>query len=221
MGSDTTPESASSITLESCSQVWVSGSHGYSDIGRVVMGPGDTLAPTAGVGPVFIVGYDLYGGVVDYKSLGGGGDDQNGIACDPKGNIFMCSDYYGAIRVNTDALSAGGGESFVIAKYSPPPPDTSYTVNDTAACGGITSIILRARPGYSYLWDDGSTLPTRSVSTAGKYYVVCTNCAGKLIVDTTNLTISSIVVPIYKVTDTTVCTPFTSITFSKYLFPKK
>ncbi|MCW3121679.1 MAG: hypothetical protein JWQ38_1171 [Flavipsychrobacter sp.] len=218
MGTDSLGVLGFSVALASCGQVWISGSPPYPGSGPrvpqhdVVIATGDTLKMDPGRDPAFIAGYDLYGGVAGYKSIGGGGDDQQGIACDSKGNVYMCSDYYGSITVNTDILSTGATESFVMAKYIPPPPDTSYNVIDTSACGGVKSVTLRARPGYTYLWDDGSTGPTRIVSSAGKYYVRCTNCAGSLIVDTTNLFITTIVTTVYKTTDTTVCSPFFAIT---------
>ena len=54
---------------------------------------GHMLALVPGPDPIFIAGYNLSGGVVGYAGLGSGGDDQNGIATDSYGNIFICSDY--------------------------------------------------------------------------------------------------------------------------------
>ncbi len=47
---------------------------------------------------------------------------------------------------------------------------------DTNACSG--SVVLDAGSGYTYLWQDGSTNQTFTVSNPGTYYVTVTNSAG-------------------------------------------
>lgn len=43
--------------------------------------------------------------------------------------------------------------------------------NDTAICGSGTVVLDAENAGASYLWDDGSTMQTRTVGTVGQYHV--------------------------------------------------
>lgn len=205
-----------SIALASCGQIWVSGNYNEA----AVIDPGDTLALTKGSDPVFIAGYNLSGGVVGYSGLGGGGDDQNGIACDAAGNVFLCSDFYGGTSfvVGPDTLNvSGGSEVFYMAKYanSIKPPDTIYTHNDTSiSCSKSTSITLTAPAGYStYYWDNASGGSTRSITTAGTYYVYCVTCGADVLIDTFNVSISAPYTT-YNRIDTNLCASVTSVTLS-------
>ncbi len=105
-----------SVALTGCGQVWVSGNYlADADV------DGHTLALVAGADPVFVAGYDLSTGVVGYSGLGSGGDDQNGIACDDSGNVYLASDFFGdSLFVGHDTVWAtgGGSEHLYIAKYA-------------------------------------------------------------------------------------------------------
>lgn len=51
--------------------------------------------------------------------------------------------------------------------------------NDTTLCEGSSSLILNAgNAGSTYLWNDGSTAQTKSVSAAGTFWVQVTNATG-------------------------------------------
>jgi gliding motility-associated-like protein len=173
------------IALASCGQVWVSGN--FKDSANI-----DGAILTAPVGsasdPVFIAGYDLAGGVVGYGALGSGSDDQNGIACDNAGNVFICADYLSTpLTVGPDVLpiGTGGSEFFYVGKYANAAvlPDTTYNSHDTFACGTST-LTLTAPSGYSsYYWDDSSTSSTRVVGT-GTYFVYSSTCGDTTHVDT-------------------------------------
>jgi PKD domain. len=52
--------------------------------------------------------------------------------------------------------------------------------NDTAICGTGTITLDAGNPGASYLWNDASTLQTKTINVAGQYHVIVTdanNCA--------------------------------------------
>ncbi len=180
------------IGLAACGEVWVSGN--YSETANI---DGNMLAVIGGGDPVFIAGYTLSGSVIGYSGLGSGGDDQNGIAVDPNGNVFICSDYidYGSgLSIGPDVLTAtGAGEYLYVGKYANVvgTPDTNYRHQDTVLCGtGI--VTLNAPGGYTgYSWDNTTTMPSRDVNTSGAYWVVCTStCAIPVIIDTFHVTIT-------------------------------
>ncbi len=180
------------IGLAACGEVWVSGN--YSEPADV---DGHTLALTGGGDPVFVAGYTLSGSVIGYSGLGSGGDDQNGIAVDPNGNVYICSDYidFGSgFSIGPDVLTdSGGGEYLYIGKYAniAGTSDTTYRRQDTVLCGsGI--VTLNAPGGYgNYTWDNATNLVTRDINTTGTYWVVCAStCAIPVVIDTFNVTIT-------------------------------
>ncbi len=64
--------------------------------------------------------------------------------------------------------------------------------NDTTFCEGNSAIILNAgNSGSTFLWDDASTTQTRSVDTAGTYFVTVTSPAGCEGSDTINVSFSA------------------------------
>jgi hypothetical protein len=83
--------------------------------------------------------------------------------------------------------------------------------NDTAVCGSGSVVLNAGNPGATYLWDNNSTTQTRTVSSAGTYYVRVTQggCQGY---DT--ITVSYSAVPTVNLgADTTLC-PGSSLTLS-------
>ena len=181
-----------SISISGCEQVWVSGN--YTDtisIDGALMPP--FASGTYVYDPVFLAGYNLTGGVVGYSGLTTGGDDQNGIACDVSGNVFLCSDIEeGALYAGPDTLvnvlpHGILGENIYITKYhnTVAPPDSVYRRCDTSICSsGTDSITITAPAGYAYyFWNDGTTSPSRNFHTAGTYRVVCFTCGVPVLVD--------------------------------------
>ncbi len=197
------------IAMASCGQVWVSGN--YRDTANI---DGSLLYPVAGDDPVFIAGYDLAGGVVGYSGLSSGADDQNGIAADASGNVFICSDLEGtSMTIGPDVISASGGETFYIGKYANTiaPPDTTFNTKDTTVCGiaGEIGFTLKGTSGYTnYLWDDGSIDSTRYVSAGGTYYVYDINCGSSMHIDTFHVTFVAPIDSSHSVHDTSVCGAF-------------
>ncbi len=182
------------IAMASCGQVWVSGN--FSD--SISIDTAKLHAPTYNSfrDPVFIAGYNLAGGVVGYAALESGGDDQNGIACDPSGNVFMCSDFYSGstyLITGPDTLrnTSSGSESFYVAKYANAVSiaDTIHRMRDTSACR-ITGITLHGEPGYAnYFWNDSTTNATHYFDSAGVYFVYNITCGDTVVVDTFHITL--------------------------------
>ncbi|MCW3122258.1 MAG: hypothetical protein JWQ38_1750 [Flavipsychrobacter sp.] len=202
---------SSSIMCESmshalCDEVWLCASYGS----KALIGPtpADTVAPPVqGVDPLLIAGYNSSGISVGYSSLGFGSDDQAGIACDPSGNVFICGDFFGGLPsaiAGPDTMSdLSGAEYMFVSKYgrsttitpdTTVSPDSVICATAAAIAAGIT---LPAPAGYtSYYWDNGSTGTTRTVTSAGKYYVYGTICGAPVlkksfVISTTSTTYSS------------------------------
>ncbi len=63
---------------------------------------------------------------------------------------------------------------------------------DILHCNGDTNFILDAGSGFtSYLWDDGSTSPSRTVDSSGTYWVKVTDATGCEDYDQVNITIGN------------------------------
>ena len=198
------------IAMASCGQLWVSGN--FTD--SISIDTAKLYAPTTGTtrDPVFVAGYNLAGGIVGYSGLGSGGDDQNGIACDPSGNVYMCSDFFTApyLIVGPDTLTGVGGESFYMAKYANTlaPPDTTYGHKDTSVCAvtGEVGITLKGASGYTnYYWNDSTTDSTLYITHSGTYYVYNINCGASTFIDTFHVTFVAPLDSTHAGHDTSVC----------------
>ena len=146
IGSQTRDVWGFSIALASCGQVWVSGN--YTQDANI---DGNILSLVPGNDPIFIAGYNLSGGVVGYSGLGSGGDDQNGIASDAAGNIYVCSDYEISSGTNftigSDVLPYGNLETFYMAKFATTAPDTVFTHQSSMISCSVTATTLAAPVG--------------------------------------------------------------------------
>jgi len=200
-----------SIGLASCGQVWVSGN--FSDSGNI---DGHMLyAPANSQDPVFIAGYNLSGTVAGFSGLQSGGDDQNGIACDANGNIYICSDFENNILPFTvgpdnlwgDSVTGTSSEYLYVAKYANSvTTDTIRQVNDTSFCNS-TGAVLAPPVGYTgpYLWSTGSTAATISIDSSGTYWVLSPgNCGASYLIDTFHVILNS-QDTLHNVKDTAVC----------------
>jgi len=176
-----------SIAMAACGQVWVSGN--YNADANI---DGHILTRVAGSDPIFLAGYNLAGGVVGYAGLGSGGDDQNGIACDGSGNIFLCSDIYrgDTIYIGPDTVSSAIPlESFYLGKYANVPVVTGTNTDTTITCGD--NLRLSGQAGYSiYAWNTGSTDSSITVSSPGVYFVSNFTC-GAVVVDSFHVSVIS------------------------------
>jgi hypothetical protein len=88
-----------SIALSVCGNVWVSGAMSVvldtplTTTSEVIADGNIIAAPAGSPDPVFIVGYSYSGTFESGVALSSGADDQNGIACDASGCLYICSDY--------------------------------------------------------------------------------------------------------------------------------
>ncbi len=188
------------IALAACGEVWVSGTwngelnvNSYHHQDSVYIDGHILYTPDSSYDAVFIVGYNLSGGVIGYDALQSGADDQNGIACDPAGNVYMCADYYSIgfcyFNVGPNKLPPSNGtEYFYLAKYKNQPTvviDTSFGSGDTSFCKG-TQFLVNPPPGYfGFLWSTGSTDHVLRVDDTGTYWVACeAGCAAAVFIDT-------------------------------------
>lgn len=196
-----------SIGLSGCGEVWVSGE--YSQDVNI---DDHILSLVSGNDPIFIAGYTLAGGVISYSGLGSGGDDQNSIAVDPKGNVFICSDWYGApaFVLGPDTFSGGstGTELFYVGKYSSVlgVADTGFIQQHAYLCNSLNSVIS-APGGYSnYYWANGDTTQKLNIAQPGTYVVYCSStCSIPVLADTFIVQSLSSPGPFYLGPDTTLC----------------
>ena len=170
------------IANSNCANVWVSGNM-YSDV--TIDGHLLTVPPNS-CDPIFICGYTSSGSVIGYSALQSGGDDQNGIACDAFGNVYMCSDCACTpFTVNQDNFTSVSSEYTYVAKYHA--FDTgSSTVTGNIVTNACMLLNINAPSGYSgYLWNDGNTNSTRQFGNAGTYWVTCNGwCGSGSLIDT-------------------------------------
>ena len=164
--------------MSECGVIWVSGS--FTD---PVYIDGHILdIPNGFYDPIFIAGFSASGVYAGSAALQSGADDQNGIAYDAQGNVYMCADYdnLSTFVVGPDTLaditSSGQNEWLFVAKYkfvNAALPDTFKVNTDTSICP-VGGMMLYAPPGYSaYLWNNGNTSDNISINNAGHYWVLC------------------------------------------------
>ena len=135
IGSPTHSVMGCAVTTGLCGQVWVGGLWNVPVTETVISGFTNDSAkidghiiytPDSSTEPIFIAGYDPDGSVVRYTSLQAGGDDQIGLALDPKGNVLICGDYQNKHYTNfilgtdtlRDPLYPPYYENLYLAKYS-------------------------------------------------------------------------------------------------------
>jgi len=161
-----------SIAMSKCGVIWVSGvMHDTINI------DGHLLAyPPGSPDPIFIAGYHVDGSYAGSVAVQSGGDDQSEIACDPSGNIFLCSDYIPKYPffAGNDILPADPNVSELMYVLKYPYINESaekFKHSQRTFClnGGIT---LGAPSGYgNYLWQDGSKDAAFSVKDTGVFWV--------------------------------------------------
>lgn len=80
------------------------------------------------------------------------------------------------LTLNAVPLLAGGSGFFSLgnASIDLPPSDSTFSSQTLALCAPQTSLNLTvpADPAYTYLWNDGTTANTRTVTGAGTYWVM-------------------------------------------------
>ncbi len=160
-----------SVATSKCGSVWVSGAMK----GDSVMIEGhDLYAPASSPDPIFIAGYDESGNYVTSGALPSGGDDQNGIACDAAGNVYLCSDNWrDTLVVGPDSLYADSAtELMYVTKFASINKDSIVLKHSyTSFCLGQNNV-MTATPGYAgYAWSNGSTGSSYTATDSGLYLV--------------------------------------------------
>ncbi len=142
---------ANNIDVDTCGNIWVCGAMGGGALAPGVAYSmnfqGTTISvPPSDVDPMFIAEYDNSGHYLTGRSLGGGGDDQSGIALDGKGNLYLCGDYEdSSLVIGNDTFvlphSFGSPEYLFIAKYN-------YSDGICVNTAGVTKVAMPA-PGIN------------------------------------------------------------------------
>ena len=168
-----------SIAMSNCGIVWVSGVlwDSVTIDGHILNIPVDSIDSVKSLDPIFVAGYTSGGVYAGSAALSSGGDDQNGIACDGLGNLYMCSDYITSrvFVAGHDTLPKGiGGEFLFVAKLpylNVSSADFKHSFKTDCITSG-DSITLSAPSGYSnYIWNDGHSTPVNKVSDTGVFWV--------------------------------------------------
>lgn len=84
-------------------------------------------------------------------------------------------------------------------------PDNIGISNDTSLCAAQT-IMLQPKTGYAnYLWENGSTIATRLIQSAGQYSIIVHDYCNNTFYDTINVRYYQPVLPVNLGSDTTLC----------------
>jgi gliding motility-associated-like protein len=101
-----------SIATDECGDVWISGSvNGGLNI------DGDLLSRPDGSDPMFFSGFNSNGKNINNVMLASGGDDNNDIAIDQAGNIYVGGDYENSLSCGSTVLPERTLENNFVAKY--------------------------------------------------------------------------------------------------------
>jgi len=138
--------------------------------------------PAASLDPVFIASFDTAGEYVGSAALQSGSSQQQGIACDWWGGVYLCADYKypcSPFIIAGDVLANVSFEEHwqYLAKYgaggSGPVGGMviKYDSFDVSMCP-YDSVNLLAPPGYAiYHWNNGSSDTSMMATTAGIYWL--------------------------------------------------
>ena len=181
------------VAVSPMNHVWVSGA--FSDM--VMLNDRNLRVPSASADPVFIAGFDTLGNDNFGDVLQSGSAHQAGIACDVKGNVFLCSDYKHPVSPfviannvlatvvtneswqylakytfrSSGAGHGGGPDGYGGSEGSEDGAYTHYIEEDTLMCPEDI-MVLTAPRGYSlYTWNDGSSDTVLSITSGGVYTV--------------------------------------------------
>ena len=186
------------VATLACGDVWVTGSMTKSDsvtdtAGKIPIAvnvDGHIVSvPPWSNDPIFVAGFSSSGTLINASALMSGGDDQNGIACDGVGNVYMSADYYGnkQLSVANDILPADSStiEVMYIAKYAPRNLNGSTFLHKDSTLCYNKGLTIYAPPGFSsYLWSNGHSGITFAVSDTGVFWVTAQDSCASALHDT-------------------------------------
>ena len=203
-----------------CSSVWVSAVYGDT---AGIDGHKQPIVPVVDPwdspdGELLVARYTSSGTFITSSGLNrnwGGADWEADIACNDSGTLYLCSTYDNSIYIGPDTISTLGQYHLMVGRFGSSLADTSYLVTDTMLCGA-SSLTLAAPTGYDvYLWDDASTLPSRTVSASGAYLAICSGgtCGASVLIDSFHVSIGH-GDTITQVWDTAFCLPAGTLTLA-------
>lgn len=172
-----------SVATSVCGDVWVSGA--MSD---TVKADNDIIsAPPNSADPVLVVGYTKSGVYIGADPLTKGADAQNCIACDPSGNLFLCSDYTSSPFIaGSDTLRNNG--SMYVAKHGILDIDPYNFKHATTTVCLTNGFSLQSPSGYTdYIWSNGHIGASNTVKDTGVYWVYSSERCGESSIDTFNV----------------------------------
>jgi len=129
---------------------------------------------------VFISKLDANGGFIWAKKLGGSSsDDGRSIVTDAYGNVHVTGFFYGTVDFDpnngTNNLSSAGSSDIFVVKLC---QISAPTVSGASTFCQGSSTTLMSSSASSYLWSNGATTQSISVTVAGNYSVTVTNSSG-------------------------------------------
>lgn len=203
------PDSGNALAFDANDNVYISGSFW----GTADFDPGDEVnnLSSAGEEDIFIARLDPSGSFSWAVRMGGDLPDVgNAVAVDAHGSIYAAG-YFFSIEADFDpgngtyymtpAYSGGFSvfaDAFVVKLCQLDAP-TVTVAGDPVLCQG-DSITLLASPADSYLWSNGATTPTITVSTSGNYSVTVSNASGCTAASTVTTVIVNPAPPVPNVT---------------------
>ncbi|MCC7504825.1 MAG: T9SS type A sorting domain-containing protein, partial [Saprospiraceae bacterium] len=125
---------------------------------------------------------DASGNFVWAKQMTGiNGEVGYAVASDSNGNVYATGYFEGTVDFNPGAAidnqTSNGNQDVFIVKLCQITTPTITADGPTTFCQG-SSVKLTASPASSYLWSNGATTPSITVSTPGNYTVMVTNAGG-------------------------------------------
>ncbi|CAN5259570.1 hypothetical protein BH09BAC5_BH09BAC5_27950 [soil metagenome] len=173
---------ANSFTATTTGTFWVqvTNANGCSDRDSIVISANPNLPPVN-------LGSDITVCLGHTAILNAGNNYSTYTWPDGSHNSTFTAYWPGTYWVNVTGPCYSGTDTIkVIGDESGIPLDLG---NDTAVCNNAFPFTVNAPGGYlSYLWSDGSTLSTFSITGIGQFYVTVTDSAGCSARDTINVT---------------------------------
>ncbi len=139
-----------------------------------------TLTSVGANSDIFIAQYSTSGNALWAKSLWANpySTPQGlGVSTDPYGNVLVTGSFYITLTFGTITLTSSGGSDIFVAKICQMAAPTITPSGATTFCQG-NSVTLTASSSNSYLWSNGATSQSISVSASSNDSVTVTNVNG-------------------------------------------